>query len=87
MPRVLLHGQSDPNEEAGAKIAAKMVYKTVHDAFTNHNHVLANTIGNVMKEVYFGAPVDQVGPSYFNNFNPSTMGGSVPSSSQQSNDG
>ena len=62
--RVLLHEQRDPNEEATGKIAAQMVHKTVHEAFTNHNHVLANTIGNIMKEVFYGAPVDQVGPSY-----------------------
>jgi hypothetical protein len=43
--------------------------------------MLDNTIGNVMKEVFFKAPVDQVGPSYFNTFNPSAMGSSVPSSS------
>ena len=64
-----------------------MVHKTFHEVFANHNKVLANTIGNVMKEVFFGAPVDQVGPSYFNNFNPSAMGSSVPSSSQWPNDG
>jgi hypothetical protein len=64
-----------------------MVYKTIHEAFTNNNQVLANMIGNGMKEVFFGAPVDQVGPSYFNSFNPSAMGGSVPSSSQQPNSG
>ena len=64
-----------------------MVHKTVHEAFTNHNKVLANTIGNVTKEVFFGAPVDQVGPSYFNGYNPSAVGRSVPSSSQQSNGG
>jgi hypothetical protein len=56
--RVLLHGQNDPNEEAEAKIAAQMVHKTVHEAFTIHNRVLANTIDNVMKEVFFGALVD-----------------------------
>ena len=82
LPRVLLHGQSDPNEEAEARIAAQMVHKTVHKAFTNHNQELANTIGNVMKDVFLRALVDQVGPLYFNNFNPSAMGSNVPSSSQ-----
>ena len=80
--RVLLHGQSNLNEEVEARIAIQMVHKTVHEAFTNDNQVLANTIDNVMKVVYFGAPVDKVGPSYFNNFNPSAMGCSVPSSSE-----
>ena len=60
-----------------------MVHNTIHEAFTNHNWVLANTIGNVMKEVFFRAPVDQVGPSYFNGYNPSAVGSSVPSSSDK----
>ena len=47
-----------------------MAHKTVHEAFTNYNQVLANTIGDVMKDVFFGAPIDQEGPSYFNGCNP-----------------
>jgi len=70
LPRVLLHGQSGPNEEAEATIVVQMVHKTDHEAFTNHNQVLANTIGDVMKDVFFGAPIDQEGPSYFNGCNP-----------------
>ena len=81
MPRVL-HGQSDSNKEAKASVAAQMVHKTVHEAFTNHNQVLANIISNVIKEVFFGAPVDQVGPAYFNGFNPSAVESNVPSSNQ-----
>jgi hypothetical protein len=49
LPRVLLHGQNNPNEEAKARMVAHMVHKTIHEAFTNHNRVLANTISNVMK--------------------------------------
>ena len=56
LPSVLLHGQS---EDVEARTTAHLVHKTVHEAFINHNKVLANTIGNVMKEVFFGAPVDQ----------------------------
>ena len=84
LPIVLLHGQS---EDLEARATAQLVHKTVHEAFTNHNKVLANTIGNVMKEVFFGLPVDQVGPSYFNGYNSSAVGSSVPSSSQQLNGG
>ena len=62
-----------------------MVHKTVHEAFTNHNKVLANTIGNVLKEIFFGALVDQVGPAYSNGFNPSAVGSNIPGSSQQPN--
>ena len=82
LPRVLLHGQNDPNEEAEARIAAQMAHKTIHEAFTNYNRVLVNTISNVMKEVFFGALIDQVGPSYFNGYNPLAVGSSVTSSSQ-----
>jgi hypothetical protein len=49
--------------------------------FTNHNKVLANTIGNVLKEVFFGALVDQVGPAYFNGFNPLVVGNNLLGSS------
>jgi hypothetical protein len=62
-----------------------MVHRTVHKAFTNHNQVLANIIGNVMKVVFFGALIDQVGPSYFNSYNPLVVASSVLSSSQQPN--
>jgi hypothetical protein len=44
--------------------------------------VLVNTIGNVLKEVFFRALVDQVGPVYFNGFKPSAMGNNIPGSSQ-----
>ena len=64
-----------------------MVHKTVHEAFTNHNKVLANTFGNVLKEIFFRVLVDQVGLAYSNVFNPSAMGSNVPGSSQQPNDG
>ena len=80
MPRTLLHGQS---EDVEARATAQLIHKIIHEAFTNHNKVLANTIGNVMKEVFFRVPVDQVGPSYFNSYNPLAVGSSVPSSSQQ----
>ena len=79
LPSVLLHGQS---EEAEARAIAHLVHKAIHETFTNHNQILANLIGNVMKQVFFGAPVDQVGPAYSNGYNPSHVGSSVPSSSQ-----
>ena len=73
-PSVLLHGQS---EDVEARTTAHLVHKTVHEAFTNHNKVLAKVIGNVLKEIFFGAPVDQVGPTYSNGFNPSAVGNNV----------
>ena len=84
LPSVLVHGQS---EDVKARTTVHLVHKTVHEAFSNHNNVLANMIVNVIKEVFFGAPVDQVGPSYFNGYNHSTVGSSVLSSSQQLNGG
>ena len=80
LPSVLLHGQS---EDVEARTTAHLFHKTINEAFTNHNKVLANTIGNVLKEIFFGAPVDQVGPAYSNGFNPLAMGSNIPSSSQQ----
>jgi hypothetical protein len=55
LPSVLLHGQS---EDVEARATAHLANNSVHEAFTNHNKVLANTISNVMKEVFLGAPVD-----------------------------
>jgi hypothetical protein len=60
-----------------------LVHKTIHEAFTNHNKVLANTIDNILKEIFFGAPVDQVGPAYSNGFSPSAMGNNISGSNQQ----
>jgi hypothetical protein len=78
LPSVLLHGQS---KDVEAMTIAHLVHQTVYEAFTNYNKVLANMIGNVLKEIFFGAPVDQVGPAYSNGFNPSAMGSNIPSSS------
>jgi len=78
-PSVHLHSQS---EDVEARTTAHLVHKTVHEAFTNHNKVLANTIGNGMKEVFFGALVDQVGPVYSNGLNPLAMGSNKPHTSQ-----
>ena len=59
-----------------------MIHKTVNEVITNHNQTLANTVGNVMKSVFFGAPVDQMGLAYFSGFNPLAMGSNVTSSNQ-----
>jgi hypothetical protein len=82
LPSVLLHGQS---EDVEARTTTHLVHKTIHEAFTNHNKVLANMIGNIMKEVFFGAPVDQVGPAYSNDLNPLAVGSNIPGSNQQPN--
>ena len=59
-----------------------MIHKTVNEVITNHNQALANMVGNVMKTVFFGAPVDQMGLAYFSSLNPSAVGSNVTSSSQ-----
>ena len=82
LPRVLLHGQSDPDEEAKARLTTQMIHKTINEDITNHNQTLSNIVSNVMKIVFFGALVDQTGPTYFNGFNPSDVGSNVTSSSQ-----
>ena len=79
LPSIFLHGQS---EDVEARTTAHLVHKTTHEAFTNHNKVLANTIGNVLKEIFFGAPVDQVGPAYSNGGNPSAVASNIPDTSQ-----
>jgi hypothetical protein len=84
LPSALLHGQS---EDVEARTTAHLVHKTVYETFTNHNKVLANTIGNILKEIFFGASVDQVGPAYSNGLNPSAVGSNIPSTSLQPNGG
>jgi hypothetical protein len=84
LPSILLHGQS---EDIEARTTAHLVHKIFHEAFTNHNKVLVNTIGNVLKENFFGVPVDQIRPAYSNGFNPLAVGSNVPGSSQQPNGG
>ena len=84
LPSVLLHGQS---EDVEARTTAHSFHKTIHEAFTNHNKVLANTIGIVLKEIFFGVLVDQVGLAYSNVFNPSAVGSNIPGTSQQPNGG
>ena len=59
-----------------------MIHKTINEVITNHNHMLANTVVNVMKSVFFGAPVDQTIPTYFRGFNPLAVGSNVTNSSQ-----
>ena len=61
---------------------AHLVHKTISEFLTNPNRILANSIGNVMKQVIYGVLVDQVGPAYSNDFNPSAVGSNVTSSSQ-----
>jgi hypothetical protein len=84
LPSILLHGQS---EDVEARTTTHLVHKTIHEAFTNHNKVLANMISNVMKEILFGALVDQVGLAYSNGLNPSAVGSNIPGTSQQLNGG
>jgi hypothetical protein len=64
-----------------------MIHKTINEVIINHNQMLANTVGNVMKTVFFGAPLDQVGSAYFNGFSASAVRSNVTSSSQQPNVG
>jgi hypothetical protein len=84
LPSILLHGQS---EDIEARTTAHLVHKTIYEAFINHKKVLVNTIDNVLKEVFFGAPVDQMGPAYFNAFNPLAMENNIPGSIQKLNGG
>jgi hypothetical protein len=49
------HPPAWESEDVEARTTAHLVHKTIHKAFTNHNKVLANTISNVLKKVFFGA--------------------------------
>ena len=62
--RVLMHGQSDTDETDDMRFFIEAVNKSVHDAMLNHNTTFLNTFHNTMKEVFYGFPLDQVGPAY-----------------------
>ena len=74
LPRVLLYGQTDANETEDRRFFMEAINKSVHDAMLNHNKVFLNTFHNIMKEVFHGFPVDQVGPAYYNIPHPLTQG-------------
>ena len=40
----------------------------------NHNTTFLNTFHNIMKEVFHGFPLDQVGQAYYNILHPLTQG-------------
>jgi hypothetical protein len=82
LPRVLLHGQSDIDEEQGRHIFIETANKAVHNAMGNHNTIVLTTFWNIMNTVFKGSPIDQYGPSYFNIASPTTHGTYQVSTSQ-----
>ena len=74
LPRVLLHGQTDADEAEERCFFMEAVNKYVHDAILNHNAVFLNTFHNIMKEVFHGYPIDQIGLAYYNIPHPLTQG-------------
>ena len=74
LPRVLLHGQTDADKAKDMHFFIEAVNKSIHDAISNHNEVFLNTFHNTMKEVFYGFPVDQDGPAYYNIPHSSTQG-------------
>jgi hypothetical protein len=67
-----MHGQSDTDEAKDRHLFIEAVNKSVHDAISNHNTTFLNTFHNIMKEVFHGYPINQVGPTYYNIPYPST---------------
>ena len=59
------------------------INKSVHEAISNHNEAFLDTFHNVMKEVFYGFPVGQVGSAYYNIPHPSTQGTNQVSTSHQ----
>ena len=62
----MIHGQLDTDEVDDRRFFVDAVNKYVHDAMLNHNTTFLNTFHNTMKEVFYGFPLDQVGPAYYN---------------------
>ena len=61
-----MHGQSDTDEANDRSFFVEAVNKSFHDAILNHNTTFLNTFHNIMKEVFHGYPIDQIGPAYYN---------------------
>lgn len=80
---MLLHGQLDTQEDTDKKFVVDTVHKSIHEALKNHNEMFLNTLHNIMKEVFYGAPIDQIRPAYFNIPHPSTQGNNIAGTSQQ----
>jgi DNA-directed RNA polymerase subunit L len=78
-----MHGQSDTDEVDDMHFFVDAVNKSIHNAVLNHNKAFLNTFHNTMKEVFYGFPLDQVGPAYYNIPHPSTQGTNHASTSQQ----
>jgi hypothetical protein len=74
LPRVLMHGQLDIDEADDRHFFVDTVNKSIHNVMLNHNTTFLNTFHNTMKEVFYGFPLDQVGPAYYNIPHPSTQG-------------
>jgi hypothetical protein len=83
LPRVLLHGQSDIDEEQGRLIFMETVNKAVHNAMENHNTIFLTTFWNMINMVFKGSPIDQYGPAYFNIAYPTMHGTYQVGTSQQ----
>ena len=49
----------------------------------HHNTAFLNTFHNTMKEVFYGYPIDQVGPVYYNIPHSSTQGTNQDGTSHQ----
>lgn len=66
MPQIIVSGQTQEDNEKEKQLVYDTIHKTAHEGLANHNQMFLNTFRNVMMEAFYGAPVDQVGPSYFN---------------------
>ena len=78
-----MHVQSDIDEADDRRFFVEAVNKFVHDVMLNHNTAFLNTFHNIMKEVFHGYPIDQVGLAYYNIPHPSTQGTNQSGTSHQ----
>ena len=74
LPRVLLHRQTDADKAKDSRFFMEAINKSIRDAKSNHNEAFLDTFHNAMKEVFYGFPVGQVGPTYYNIPDLSTQG-------------
>ena len=93
MPRVLMPGETDTTDKEEQQFMMDLFNKMINEAITNHQAYFLKTFGNIMKEIFAGFPVNQMGPAYFNQYTASgsstknSSGAAIPASSNRGANG
>lgn len=88
LPRVLLDGQSDPNEVAARHSMYETITRAMSATLANHNEIFLTSLTNAMKEALSMAATQPKGPAYPNhNMGPKVMTNIMSGNSGQASGG